>query len=156
MALSSSSTTSIEEVAAASGAAGLRWFQLYVYKDRELTRQLVERAERSGYKAIVLTVDNPVLGSGQIAEARIKFKLPQHIASSRLTSLEDECDPSLCWKDISWLQTLTSLPIVLKGIVTREDAVEALKHDIQGIVVSNHGGRQLDGVPATVSNLHAS
>ena len=178
MALSVHSTASIEEVAAASGAAGLRWFQLYVYKDRELTRQLVERAERSGYKAIVLTVDTPVLGS-RIEEHRIKFNLPPHLNVANFTSSQHQSalevtdvdsnlltlltsiegllfDPSLCWKDIDWLRTVTSLPIILKGIVTREDAVEALKHDIQGIVVSNHGGRQLDGVPATVSSLHAS
>ena len=167
--LSSWSTTSIEEVAAASGAAGLRWFQLYVYKDREITRQLVERAEKSGYKAIVLTVDTPVLGT-RIADARNRFNLPAHLSmanfsSGRLESAlvvtddtsgllaytQDLMDPSLCWKDIDWLRTVTSLPIILKGIVTREDAVEALKHNIQGIVVSNHGARQLDGVPATVT-----
>ena len=164
MTLSSWSTTSIEEVAAASGAAGLRWFQLYVYKDRELTRQLVERAERSGYKAIVLTVDIPVQGI-RLTNARNKFRLPSHLSmanfaheseySSNLVKyVQQSKDPSQTWACIDWLCSITSLPIVLKGILTREDAVEALKHDIQGIVVSNHGGRHHDGLPATVTKLN--
>ncbi len=168
MVLSSWSTTSIEEVAEASGR-GLRWFQLYVYKDRELTRSLVRRAEREGFKAVVLTVDTPVLGT-RLADARNKFNLPSHLTLANFTGtqaqsslvVKDEgsglhhytlslIDPKLAWETVDWLCSVTKLPVLLKGILTAEDAREAVRHNIQGIIVSNHGGRQLDGVPATVS-----
>ena len=170
MMLSSWSTTSIEDVAAVSGS-GLRWFQLYVYRDKDLTRDLVLRAERSDYKAIVVTVDTPVVGR-RLEDARNGFNLPPRLSMANFsnTSLESALvsgqelkdsflhkytteliDPSLTWESIDWIRRITRLPILLKGILTAEDAEEALKHDVQGIIVSNHGGRQLDGVPATVS-----
>ena len=163
MMLSSYSTTSIEDVAAASGS-GLRWFQLYVFKDKDLTRDFILRAERSGYKAIVVTVDTPVVGR-KLADTRNSFKLPPHLSLENFsnTGLEsarkdavyarsnEMIDPSLTWETIDWIRRITRLPILLKGILTAEDAEEALKHDVQGIIVSNHGARQLDGVPATVS-----
>ena len=168
---SSWSTTSIEDVAEASGS-GLRWFQLYIYKDREVTKSLIQRAARAGYKAIVVTIDTPIVGK-RLADARNKFNLPSTLSLANFSSnspqstLEcddqvegsylyryttDLLDPSITWDDIDWVRGLTSLPILVKGILTAEDAREALKHDIQGIIVSNHGGRQLDGVPATVSS----
>ena len=171
MMLSSWSTTSIEDVAEASGSGGLRWFQLYVYRDREVTRSLVERAEQAGYKAIVVTVDTPVVGQ-RLADARNRFSLPPHLHLANFSSTTPQSslasdstsegsslhkyttemlDPSLTWEGIDWIRGMTRLPVLLKGILTAEDAREALKHDVQGIVVSNHGGRQLDGVPATVS-----
>ena len=170
MTLSSWSTTSLEEVSKAN-RDGLRWFQLYVYNDLELTKHLVKRAEAAGYKALVLTVDTPVLGC-RLADAKNNFSLPPHLSMGNFLSgtsqsfLKTESpgsglgqyvkaliSPKVTWESVDWLQSITSLPIVLKGILRPEDAREALKHNIQGILVSNHGGRQLDSVPATVSCL---
>ena len=153
--LSSWSTTSIEEVAEHNGSHSLRWFQLYVYKDNNLTIELVRRAEREGFKALVVTVDTPESGL-RFAEKRNKFSLPPHI---KLANFSDRNSRSLLsswgisllvWDGIDWLRSITRLPIVLKGILRADDAREAMKHDIQGILVSNHGARQLDTVPAAV------
>jgi (S)-2-hydroxy-acid oxidase len=173
MMLSSWSTTSLEEVADTSGEMGLRWFQLYVYRDRDLTRNLVLRAERSGYKAIVVTVDAPVVAK-RLADARNRFSLPPHLHLANFntqlpqSSLTSDCalegsslekytrdllDASLTWEGVDWIQGLTGLPVLVKGILTAEDAVEAVRHGVQGIIVSNHGGRQLDGVLATIDAL---
>ena len=155
MMLSSWSSTSIEDVAEA-GKSGLRWFQLNVFRDRELTKSLIQRAEKAGYKAIVLTVDQPVIGRRIYGS----FTRPQHIQfpnfGDKPNPAVDEdvdklLDPSLTWEVIAWIRGITQLPIIIKGILTAEDAMESLKHDVQGIIVSNHGGRQLDGVLATVS-----
>ncbi len=162
MVLSSWSTTSMEEVAEANGG-GLRWYQLYVYEDRELTGRLVHRVERAGYKAIVLTVDTPVVGK-RLADARNKFNLPSHLSLANFTRSQAQSSlvtknphytmsPRLTWDTVDWLCVVTKLPVILKGILTAEDAREAVRHQVQGILVSNHGGRQLDGVPATVSSL---
>ncbi|KAI8486655.1 Hydroxyacid oxidase 1 [Branchiostoma belcheri] len=170
MILSSWATSTIEEVAEAS-AGGLRWFQLYVYKDRQVTRNLVERAEKAGYKAIFLTVDTPILGK-RLEDTRNKFKLPAHlrlanfsegdVRSSGVQSDSDSglaayvaslIDPSLSWEHVDWLRSVTKLPIILKGVLTAEVAREAVEHGIDGILVSNHGARQLDGVPATIDAL---
>lgn len=168
MTLSSWSTTSIEEVAQCGGR-GIRWFQLYIYRDRELTKQLVHRAQAAGYKALAVTVDTPRLGL-RYADVANNFSLPAHLAlktfskeatQSALYSntpgsglqhyVKDLIDPSLSWETIDWLCGITTLPVLLKGVLRREDVEEALQHNIQGIIVSNHGARQLDGVPATVS-----
>ena len=171
MILSSWSTTSIEEVAAASGPRGLRWFQLYVYNDKEVTRGLIKRAEQAGYKALVVTVDTPVLGK-RLADARNCFSLPSHLTlanfdnsadasslkvkegeSSLLRYTQALIDPGLTWETIRWVQGVTRLPVLVKGVLTAEDAIEAVQHGVHGIVVSNHGARQLDGSPATVCEL---
>lgn len=174
MVLSSWSTTSMEDVAAACGHQGLRWFQLYVYKNQKMTANLVRRAERAGYKALVVTVDTPILGR-RLADARNRFNLPSHLTLANFNASEsttdsmaatelvvrshdsglhqytrDLIDASMDWKRIDWLCKVTRLPVILKGILTAEDAREALKHRVKGIIVSNHGARQLDGVPATV------
>ncbi|XP_007086884.1 2-Hydroxyacid oxidase 1 [Panthera pardus] len=171
MMLSSWSTSSIEEVAEASPEA-LRWLQLYIYKDREVTKQLVQRAEQRGYKAIFLTVDTPYLGN-RFDDVRNRFKLPPQLRmknfetndlafspkenfgdnSGLATYVTKAIDPSISWEDIKWLRGLTSLPIVAKGILRGDDAREAVKHGLDGILVSNHGARQLDGVPATIDAL---
>ncbi|XP_045837609.1 hydroxyacid oxidase 1 [Meles meles] len=171
MMLSSWSTSSIEEVADASPEA-LRWLQLYIYNDREVTKQLVQRAERKGYKAIFLTVDTPYLGN-RFDDVRNRFKLPRQLrmknfetsdlafspkenfgeSSGLATYVTKSIDPSISWEDIKWLRGLTSLPIVAKGILRGDDAREAVKHGLNGILVSNHGARQLDGVPATIDVL---
>ena len=153
MMLSSWSTTSIEDVAEASGS-GLRWFQLYIFRDRELTKSLVQRAERAGYKAIVVTVDQ------QGVPKRDAFVPPPYVSFSHLgihstvvvDAVRNILDPSVTWEDIDWIRGLTTLPVLVKGILTAEDARLALNHKVSGIIVSNHGGRQLDGVPATVSH----
>ncbi|XP_071785500.1 2-Hydroxyacid oxidase 1-like [Asterias amurensis] len=169
--LSSWATSTIEEVAEACTPEGLCWFQLYVYRDRNVVRDLVRRAEQAGYKALFVTVDTPMLGR-RLADVRNKFSLPSHLRlanfnvnahlSSGVKHSEDSglaayvaslIDPSLNWEHIEWLKTITSMPIVLKGILTAEDARLAVKHNISGIVVSNHGARQLDGVQATIDAL---
>ncbi|NWI52607.1 HAOX1 oxidase, partial [Calyptomena viridis] len=169
MMLSSWATSSIEEVAEAA-PAGLRWLQLYMYKERAVTESLVRRAERAGYRGIFVTVDTPYLGRRN-NDVRNKFQLPSHLRlknfsgsnlaffsakdlgeNSRLAVYVAEAiDASISWEDIKWLRGLTSLPIVLKGILRADDAKEAVKTGVNGILVSNHGARQLDGVPATVS-----
>ncbi|KFV14047.1 Hydroxyacid oxidase 1, partial [Pterocles gutturalis] len=158
MMLSSWATSSIEEVAEAA-PAGLRWLQLYVYKDREVTKSLVKRAEKAGYKGIFVTVDTPFLGR-RIDDVRNKFQLPPHLRFQNDTRTLFCCrvgaeaiDASLNWEDIRWLRELTSLPIVVKGILRADDAKEAVKIGVNGILVSNHGARQLDGVPATIDVL---
>lgn len=169
MTLSSWSTVSLEEVAAAA-PHGLRWFQLYVYKDRAITLELLQRAEAAGYRALVVTVDTPVLGRRE-ADVRNQFKLPNHLtmgnfvgkgeAHSKGTTTDGGLagyvasliDTTLNWDDIEWLRANTSLKIVVKGVLTYEDAHEAAQRGVDAILVSNHGARQLDTVPATIEAL---
>jgi 4-hydroxymandelate oxidase len=170
MILSTLSTVSMEEVSAET--AGPKWFQLYVYKDREITRQLVQRAEASGYKALCLTVDVPVIGNRE-RDLRNAFAFPKRYplanfigmelenmpigvvneASGLGTYISSKWDPSLTWADFDWFRSITNLPIVIKGILTGEDAKLAAEHGAAGIIVSNHGGRQLDTVPTGISVL---
>ena len=171
MILSTISTSSIEEVAAAAPNAN-KWFQLYIYKDRNVTRSLVKRAEAAGFKGLALTVDTPYFGT-RLADSRNNFCLPSHLSlanfkregvkemssssdssASGLNEYANELfDASLTWKDVNWLTKITSLPVIAKGVLTGEDAVEAVKHGASGIIVSNHGARQLDHVPATMDVL---
>ncbi|XP_041051904.1 hydroxyacid oxidase 2-like isoform X2 [Carcharodon carcharias] len=156
-------TCSIEEIAAAS--SGCCWFQLYIFKRREVTKQLVQRIKSLGYKALVVTVDLPYVGKRR-KDMVNNFKLPAHLELKNFEIFKkdkdrhdnvplynDVLDPSVNWKDIQWLRSLTDLPIILKGILTKEDAELAVRHGVQGIIVSNHGGRQLDGVQATIEVL---
>jgi 4-hydroxymandelate oxidase len=139
MCLSTLSQSEIEEV-----AAGSRWFQLYWSPDRGAVQDLVERAETAGFGAIVVTVDLPLLGRRE-RDLRTGFVTPIEIGSV--------VDPSLTWRDLEWLRSLTSLPVLVKGILTAEDATLALEAGVDGVVVSNHGGRQLDGVAASLDAL---
>ena len=168
MILSTLSTTPVEKVCAV--AAGPVWFQLYVYKDREATVGLVRRAEAAGCKALVLTVDAPLLGRRE-RDVRNGFHLPSGMHAANLLPagmgklparggdsglaayVADLLDPSLCWKDVDWLASITDLPLIVKGIVRPDDARRAADHGVQGVVVSNHGGRQLDTAPATIEVL---
>lgn len=167
MTLSSWATSSVAEVA--STGPGVRFFQLYVYKDRDVVRQLVKRAERAGFKAIVLTVDTPRLGRRE-ADIKNRFALPSFLTLKNFEDLDlgkmertndsglasyvaSQVDRSLSWKDVKWLQTITSLPIIVKGVMTAEDTRLAIQAGVAGIVVSNHGARQLDYVPATINCL---
>ncbi len=170
MCLSTLSNRSVEEVCAA--ATGPVWFQLYVYRDRGLTRALVERAEAAGCTALVLTVDGPVMGTRE-ADVRNRFHLPPGLTLGNVvgTGREDldeaegtsgltayvasQLDPGLTWDDVGWLRSITSLPVVLKGILRPDDARTAAANGAAGLVVSNHGGRQLDGAVATLDALPA-
>jgi 4-hydroxymandelate oxidase len=163
MVLSTISTFSLEDVAA-TGVA--RWFQLYVHRDRELTKSMVERAAAAGYTALVLTVDAPFLGRRYRDDVN-RFALPPGIAlanfpggevphvdgSGLMAFFRAELDPSLSWRDVEWLRGLSSMPLVLKGVLTAEDAARAAEAGVDAVIVSNHGGRQLDGVPATIDAL---
>jgi isopentenyl diphosphate isomerase/L-lactate dehydrogenase-like FMN-dependent dehydrogenase len=163
MCLSTLATATPEEVAAAAPGAP-RWFQLYVFRDRGVTRSLVEQATEHGYGAIVLTVDAPRLGRRE-RDLRTAFRVPQEITVPSVaatlgrwegaTPLEllGMIDPSLTWDDLEELRSLAPLALVLKGIQTAEDASLACEHGVDAIVVSNHGGRQLDAVAATAELL---
>ena len=167
MILSTLSNTTLEDVQ--KEASVPLFFQLYVYKDRSATAEIVKRAETAGYKAIVVTVDAPILGTRE-RDVRNDFRLPDGLTIKNMTAAQLEkmsedtgsglgnyfassIDPSLSWKDIEWLQDITSLPVLVKGVVHPEDAVLALKSGAAGVVVSNHGGRQLDTSPATIDAL---
>jgi 4-hydroxymandelate oxidase len=166
MVLSSFSTVSLEDVAAAATAP--LWFQLYIQPDRGFTVELVRRVEAAGYKAIVLTIDTPVLGA-RYREHRVNFVLPPELKQANLTGLDSATgrhhmpagqgiysavlDPTLTWKDIDWLRAQTHLPIILKGILSPADAGKAAESGVSGLIVSNHGGRNLDTVPATIDAL---
>ncbi|KAK9060536.1 hypothetical protein SSX86_021240 [Deinandra increscens subsp. villosa] len=171
MGLSFMSTCTIEEVASSCNA--IRFFQLYVYKRREISALMVKRAEMNGFKAILLTVDTPKLGRRE-ADIKNKMIAPQLKNFEGLVSTEVDdaseitiCfegsnleafasrifDPSLSWKDIAWLKSITKLPVLIKGVLTREDAIKAMEVGVEGIIVSNHGARQLDYVPATIAVL---
>ncbi|NWU63921.1 HAOX2 oxidase, partial [Pterocles burchelli] len=154
--VSTYSTCTLEEISAAA-PSGLRWFQLYIHRNRAVSQQLVQRAEASGFQGLVLTVDLPYTGKRR-DDVRNGFCLPPHMKLKNLEGAFEVCkmsplDPSVTWNDIYWLQSLTHLPIIIKGILTKEDAERAVRHGVQGIIVSNHGGRQLDGGPATIDAL---
>ncbi|MEM1178327.1 MAG: alpha-hydroxy acid oxidase [Acidobacteriota bacterium] len=165
--LSTMATRSIEEVTEV--ATGPIWFQLYVYRDRGLTRELVERAAQAGCRALVLTVDAQVFGVRE-RDVRNRFRLPEGMEVKNLLGtknstlpktagsglgayVESLFDPALSWRDVEWLASLSDLPVVIKGIVHPDDAVLAARHGAQAVVVSNHGGRQLDTAPATLDVL---
>ncbi|MGH3020188.1 MAG: alpha-hydroxy acid oxidase, partial [Gaiellaceae bacterium] len=140
-----------------------RWFQLYWSRDREFTRDLVAEAAQAGFGALVLTVDLPTAGPRE-RDLRSGFSLPEGVPMPNLPrtlvgseyfhdTLGEIVDTSLTWRDLEWLRSECSLPLVVKGVLTAEDALLACEHGAAGIVVSNHGGRQLDGVPATLDAL---
>ncbi len=152
MTASTESTRSLEEIAAA--ATGPLWFQLYVHRARHLAEQLIRRAEDAGYRAIVLTVDLPCLGNRE-RRPYPGWQFPNAVTGNFPAELSDEDreDEPLTWGDVDWLRSCTRLPLLLKGLLTPEDAELAIQHGAAGIIVSNHGGRQLDGVPASIEAL---
>lgn len=150
MVASTSSTRSLEEIAQA--ARGPLWFQLYIH-DRRSTEELVGRAADAGYRALVVTVDSPRWGYKEAA-IRSGFRLPPHLKKGNFAGGDPaDVDATLTWESLDWLRARTHLPIVLKGVLTGEDAALAMEHGVGGIVVSNHGGRQLDGVAASIEAL---
>ncbi len=173
MILSTMSTKSLEEVALAprnNNFTSIQWFQLYIHKDRGLTRALVERAYSAGYKALCLTVDAPVLGRRE-KDKHNEFVLPPGLQLANFANMSQlkitpekgesglfayfaqQLDAAITWDDLQWLQSLSPLPLVVKGILRGDDAIRAVQCGVKGIVVSNHGGRQLDGAIASVNAL---
>ncbi len=171
MVVSTLATTLLEDVAAA--APGPKWFQLYVHKDRELTKDLVARAEAAGYEAIVLTADTPVLGR-RLADERNGFNLRPGMTMPNLIApgsppdalveraggasllaryVASRHDASLTWRDVEALVVSTKLPVLVKGVVRPDDALRSIDAGARGVIVSNHGARQLDGAPATIEVL---
>ncbi|HVW20489.1 MAG TPA: alpha-hydroxy acid oxidase, partial [Opitutaceae bacterium] len=166
--LSTHASAALEEVAAAAPSRRL-WFQLYVQPDREFTAALVRRAEEAGYSALVVTLDAPV-GGARNREQRAGFALPPGIEAVNTRGMPQvpahrgRRGAPLCggilegaptWKDVDWLRSLTRLPILLKGIMSPEDAARAVDAGASGLVVSNHGGRTLDRLPASIEVLPA-
>jgi isopentenyl diphosphate isomerase/L-lactate dehydrogenase-like FMN-dependent dehydrogenase len=155
-----SSVTPAELTAAAPGAA--QWFQLYWSRDRGFTQELVEAVVEAGFAALMLTVDFPVAGRRE-RDVRARFAIPDDLPLPNISEPIRRDDPhgalgalvddTLTWRDLEWLRSACPLPLVLKGILTAEDAILAVEHGAAAVVVSNHGGRQLDGVPATLDVL---
>ncbi len=159
MVLSSGSTTSIEDVM--SVATHPVWFQLYVMKDRGLTRALVERVQAAGVKALCVTVDSPLDGARN-RQQRANVQLPPGVTYPHYAGLRDAISIqtldvvkpfNLMWDDIEWLRSFIKVPMLLKGVMNPEDAATGLKAGADGIIVSNHGGRCLDTQPATIEAL---
>lgn len=166
--LSTLSNTAVEDVVAA--ASGPVWFQLYIYKDRGASEALVRRVEAAGCRALVVTVDAPRLGRRE-RDVKNRFALPADLAIENLhaagyaklpvrereSGLEayfaDLLDPSLTWDAITWLRSITKLPVLVKGLVRPDDARRAVDAGATAVIVSNHGGRQLDAAPATIDVL---
>ena len=162
MGVSTFSTRSHEEIAAA--APGLtQWCQLYVFKDRGATREHLAEAADAGCDAVVLTVDTPRLAQRE-RDLRLGFEIPSDLPLPYARAAIGHApqnpadhfallDASVSWRDLEWIAGEGRLPVVLKGVVTAEDAELAVGHGAAAVVVSNHGGRQLDGVPATLDSL---
>jgi 4-hydroxymandelate oxidase len=164
MVLSCFSSTSLEDVAAA--ATSPLWFQLYVQTDHGFTRELVQRVEAGGYRALCLTVDTPIIGARN-RETRANVKQPPmpnlkgfqvaHGEASLHTGavqvFNGVLDAALSWKDVEWLRSIAKIPLVLKGVMNPDDADIAAQSGVAGIIVSNHGGRNLDTLPATIEAL---
>lgn len=172
MVLSTLATKSLEEVAAIrrNFSYPLQWFQLYIHKDKGLTQALVERAYKAGYKALCVTVDAPILGKRE-RDQRNAFTLPSDLQLANLVNMSglnipqteaesgllayfaQQINPAVTWQDLEWLQALSPLPLVLKGILRADDALKAVEYGAKAIIVSNHGGRQLDGAIASFDAL---
>ncbi|MCE2487658.1 MAG: alpha-hydroxy-acid oxidizing protein [Desulfurellaceae bacterium] len=165
-----STMASVSLEAIAAELSGNKWFQLYVQDSREGTLSLLRRAEAAGYTALVVTVDAPINGLRNRAQ-RAGFALPQQVQAVNLGGLPQSSPPSLgaehsivfqglmasapTWADLVWLRRQTALPIIVKGILHPADAVRVADMGLAGVVVSNHGGRTLDGLPASISALPA-
>src|SRR5262249_6244456 len=163
--ISTFTTTAIDQIA--KNTQQPIWFQLYVQRDRGFTREMVQRAVASGCKAVCLTVDTPVLGCRY---GQLSFALPKGMECAHLRGLKVESaifghktqrggiyeplfDPSFNWRDVEWLRSVAGVPVILKGVLAPEDGKRAVEHGADGVIVSNHGGRNLDTVPATIDAL---
>ena len=163
------SNRSLEAIAEACD--GPRWFQLYVYRDRSITRGLVERAAAAGYSALCLTVDTPLAGPRE-RDRRNSLRMPAHLelgnfprshaeqqhhgsgpGSSLAQYIHSQWDPGLTWADVDWLRSISPMPVIVKGVLAPQDAALAVDHGAAAVIVSNHGGRQLDSAPASITVL---
>lgn len=145
MVVSTTALDRLEDVAGASAFA--KWWQLYVFTDRDLTAETLRRVNAAGYGAVCFTVDFPV-GGLRHRDTRSGFDVPIGLPQDDLVF-----DPNITWDDLAWIRELAPLPLLVKGILTGEDARIAVEHGVDGIVVSNHGGRQLDAVSAGITAL---
>lgn len=171
MVFSTQASTPLDEIATCflpHAGRGPLWFQLYLQPDRGFTRELVQRAERAGYEALVLTVDAPVQGARD-RERRAGFRLPDGVGAVNLAGLGSPAPRALgpgqsplfddllthapVWDDVAWLRSITRLPVLLKGILHPDDAREAIRCGAGGLIVSNHGGRTLDTAITTAAAL---
>jgi isopentenyl diphosphate isomerase/L-lactate dehydrogenase-like FMN-dependent dehydrogenase len=164
MCLSTLATARPGEVAAAEASGGRRWLQLYCFRDEAVTRALIDEAVESGFEAIVITVDAPRAGNRE-RDRRTGFEIPEGLGvpsvqaalgSARAVTIEETfalMDAGLSWGDLEALASDCALPVLVKGVLAAEDAALAIKHGAAGVIVSNHGGRQLDRVPATADVL---
>ena len=163
MCVSTVATASPQEIADAAPGAQ-RWYQVYAFRDPAITRSFVDQAVDAGYNALALTADTPYLGRRE-RDMRTGWKIPTDVevpamiaalgAMHSMTVAEQFglFSPSVSWKDVEELAAMSKLPVVVKGVHTAEDARLAVDHGAAGVIVSNHGGRQLDGVPATLDML---
>ena len=154
--VSSFTTTPIEEIAKV--ATQPLWFQLYLVNDKTFVKDLIQKVEAQGIKALCVTVDTPVAGARN-RQQRVKFRLPPELNAPYMVDTSTSrgqgqpVQVSVTWKDIEWLKSITKIPILLKGILNPDDAEQAVKAGVSGIIVSNHGARNLDTVPATIEVL---
>jgi 4-hydroxymandelate oxidase len=165
MAISSFTTTAIDEIARSTQQP--IWFQLYVQRDRDFTKDMVQRAVAAGCKAVCITVDTAVLGCRY---GQLSFGLPSNLECVHLRGLVQKnpipghntkrggiydpiFDPSFNWRDLEWLRSVAGVPVILKGVLSAEDGKRAVEHGADGVIVSNHGGRNLDLVPASIDAL---
>jgi 4-hydroxymandelate oxidase len=163
------SNRSLETIAGCS--VGPKWFQLYVYRDKSITRALVERAVAAGYSALCLTVDTPLAGQRE-RDKRNQLRMPAHLelgnfpaahtamhhtgggkGSSLGAYINSQWDAALTWDDVDWLRSISPLPVVVKGVLAPADARLCVEHGAAALIVSNHGARQLDSAPASVTML---
>ena len=154
---------SFDEIVDAAQDGQVQWLQLYVNKDREVTKRIVQHAEKRGCKGLFITVDAPQLGRRE-KDMRTKFQdVGSNVQSTggkdvdrsqgAARAISSFIDPSLSWKDIPWFQSITKMPIILKGVQRVEDVIKAVEAGVQGVVLSNHGGRQLDTAPSGIEIL---
>ena len=155
-------TSSAHDEIAEAGGSAPRWLQLYVLRDRQRTLDHIAEARECGYSAIALTVDVPVLGRRE-RDLRLGFDIPPNLPLPYVKGKDPnvamtfaqqfQMSPSVTWRDLEWIASESGMPVILKGILTREDAALAVEHGVDAIIVSNHGGRQLDGVAASLDAL---
>ena len=146
--ISSYSTSKLEDIGEA--ANGLKWMQIYLQPDRAFTMDVVQRAEAAGCRAFCVTVDLPVIGVRNRMD-RIQFAVPAELKVPHM--MENFAGSPVTWDDIEWLRSITKLPVLLKGILDPDDAELAVQNGASGIIVSNHGARDLDSTPATIDAL---
>lgn len=149
MLMSSAANRTVEQVAAASH--GPRWLQIYITPDQAVNRQLLENARAAGFTAVVVTIDAPAAGRGD-ESIRLAYRMPATLPKPYLKA---GIKNDLGWRDVEMVQRVSGLPVLIKGVLTPELAREGMERGMAGVIVSNHGGRQIDGLPASLDALPA-